>query len=121
MDFFDYPKFKNNIEVSEDYQCAANEYFLLDSKNKRWDLKIIPPPDNKVVHLWCLVLKNPKLSGVARNFDWSLLKYYSDAKYENNQVIFKGTQLDCSNMYKKLWELGYQIQDDYILETYGNK
>jgi len=118
MDLFDYPKFKNNIEVSEDYQCAANEYFLLDSKNKRWDLKIIPPPDNKVVHLWCLVLKNPKLSGVARKFDWDQLKYYSDAKLEGNDVIFKGTSLDCSNMYEKLWEQGYQVQDDFILKTY---
>jgi len=116
-----YPKFKDNIEIDINYKCASNECFLLDSKNKRWVLQTIPPPDNKIVHLWCLVLKNPKLSLVARKFDWDLLKYYNDAKFENNQVIFKGTQLDCSNMYKKLWKQGYQVKDDYILETYGNK
>tara|TARA_R110000751_G_scaffold114750_1_gene214140 strand:+ start:252 stop:596 length:345 start_codon:yes stop_codon:yes gene_type:complete len=78
----------------------------------------IPEPDNKIVYLWHLVLKNPKLNGVARKFDWDQLKYYSDAKLEGNDVIFKGTSLDCSNMYEKLWEQGYQVQDDFILKTY---
>jgi len=64
---------------------------------------------------WVFVVKNPKLNGVQKNFDFGTSRWHSDASYEGDSFFLVGTQEESSDFYKDLIENGYSVQDKYNL------
>jgi len=64
---------------------------------------------------WVFVVKNPKLNGVQKNFDFDTSRWHSDASYEGDSFFLVGTQEESSDFYKDLIKNGYSVQDKYNL------
>lgn len=77
--------------------------------------------NKETVFYWAFVVKNPKLTGVSRSFDFSTFKWCSDAKHEGNTFYLVGTEKESVDFYSKLIENGYSVQDDFNLGRYDKE
>ena len=77
--------------------------------------------NKETVFYWAFVVKNPKLTGVTRSFNFSAFKWCSDAKHEGNTFYLVGTEKESVDFYSQLIENGYSVQDDFNLGRYDKE
>ncbi len=73
------------------------------------------------VFYWAFVVKNPKLNGVSRSFNFNAFRWCSDAELENDTFYFVGTENESDDFYSQLIENGYSVQDDFKIKEYDKE
>ncbi|MAO21667.1 MAG: hypothetical protein CMJ25_13025 [Phycisphaerae bacterium] len=105
---------QDGINKGSDYECAKNEYGLLDFDNKRFIIKTIPPADDTIVKKTLITFKNNTLGAVVKG-DMFTGRSYVDNVYAKG-IVFKGTDKELDSYALELMSKGYNIQDFYDYE-----
>ncbi len=108
FDFDIYDEDGNNL--GKDYKFKRDEYGQLDFKNKRLNLKKIPPPDDKIVKKFAITFKGMK--GAVSKRDHFTGRYFVD-NGPTEPGFFKGTEKELSKHLDGLIARGYNIRDIY--------
>lgn len=111
---FDYPFYKEGINIGNKYQCASNEYAVLNSDAKCWEVRNVPKLDNKKVKKTIIAFKR-NTYGSAIKTDLFTGRRYVD-NVSNNSVLFTGTDKELNEYALELMAKGYNIQDFYDYE-----
>jgi len=102
---------QDGVNKGTQYECAKNEYRLLDFDNKRFIIKTIPPANDTIVKKTLITFKRNTL-GASIKFDMFTNCSYVD-NVSSNGIVFKGTDKELDAYALELMSKGYNIQDFY--------
>ena len=105
---------EDGINKGSDYECAKNEYGLLDLPNKRFIIRTIPQADDNTVNKTLITFKNNSLGSIAK-IDTHIGKGYVD-NVNAKGIVFVGTDKELYDYTSELISKGYNIQDFYDYE-----
>ena len=104
----------DGINKGKDYTCLENEYAVLNSTAKRWEIRTIPKLDDTIIKKTIIQLKGNN-KGSTHKLDMFTGKHYID-NVSKNSILFTGTEKALSDYATELISKGYNIKDFYDYE-----
>jgi len=99
--------YKNGINLGLYYECGPREVGILDLKNERWNVKELPPLDDKLKKEWSINLKNVEVPKIAK--DLSLNKSFVKSENHYGNLSYYGTEKELVDYLDQLIDLGIKI------------
>jgi len=107
---------EDGINKGTDYECAKNEYGLLDLPNKRFIIRTIPPADDNTVKKTLITFKNNSFGAIAKSDTYTGKGYVDNVNAKG--IVFKGTDKELYDYTSELMSNGYNIQDFYDYDNH---